>query len=76
MRKIRYIEIAKECGLGEERWNTDQQLYDFLERYGRKVEERCIFQVDREKDTWKTSSSAKAVKAACEHIKAMIRGDI
>ena len=27
------LEIAQESGLGSERWTTDKQLHDFLERF-------------------------------------------
>lgn len=73
------LDIARECGLGQERWNTDQQLYDFIERYGksvkRKERERCLTQVEREKQTWHFTSSSRAVRTACDNIIAMMRGD-
>lgn len=38
--------------------------------------ERCLIQVDRECDTWKTAGASRAVRTACDHIKAMIRGEM
>lgn len=37
---------------------------------------RCLVQVDRECDTWKTAGASRAVRTACDHIKSMIRGEM
>ena len=78
MSKNNFLDIARECGLGQERWNTDQQLFDFIERYGEMVKkferERCLAQVEREKNLWRFNSCSRSVNTALEGLKAMIRG--
>ncbi len=78
MSKNNFLDIARECGLGQERWNTDQQLFDFIERYGEMVKkferERCLAQVEREKNLWRFNSCSRAVNTALESLKSMIRG--
>ena len=80
MSKNNLLEIARDCGLGQERWNTDQQLLDFLERYGDKVtlaeRDRCLAQVEREKNLWRFNSCSRAVQTALDSLKAMIRGTL
>lgn len=41
----------------------------------REERERCLAQVDREKGTWHFTSTSRAVRTACDNIKAMIRGE-
>ena len=78
MSKNNFLDIARECGLGHERWNTEQQLFDFIERYGEMVKkferERCLAQVEREKNLWRFNSCYRSVNTALESLKAMIRG--
>ena len=55
---------------------SDEELAAKVKEAVREERERCLAQVDREKNTWQTSSSSRAVKTACDHIKAMIRGEM
>lgn len=55
---------------------TPEELKEIIQQAVRTEMERCLIQVDREKGTWQTSGCARAVRTACDHIKAMIRGEM
>ena len=55
---------------------TQQELDEAVKKAVREERERCLIQVDRECDTWKTAGASRAVRTACDHIKAMIRGEM
>ena len=54
---------------------TQEELDLAVKKAVREERERCLIQVDREKDTWRTTGTARAVRTACDHIKSMIRGE-
>jgi len=55
---------------------SDEELAEKVRQAVREERERCLIQVDRECDTWKTAGASRAVRTACDHIKAMIRGEM
>jgi hypothetical protein len=42
----------------------------------REERDRCLAQVEREKQTWHVANCSRAVRTACDNIKAMIRGEM
>ena len=55
---------------------TQEELDEAVKKAVREERDRCLVQVDREVDTWRTAGASRAVRTACNHIKAMIRGEM
>lgn len=55
---------------------SDQDLAEKVKEAVREERDRCLAQVEREKNIWQFNSNSKAVRLALEHVKAMIRGEM
>lgn len=55
--------------------HSDEDLALAVKKAVQEERERCLVQVDREKGTWHFTSTSRAVRTACDNIKAMIRGE-
>jgi hypothetical protein len=54
---------------------SDEELAAKIKEAVRAEMNRCLSQIDREKGIWHVNSCSRAVRTACENIKAMIRGE-
>lgn len=53
---------------------SDEELAAKIKEAVREELERCLAQVDREKNLWRFNSCSRAVNTALDSLKAMIRG--
>ena len=53
---------------------SDEDLAAKIKEAVRDERERCLAQVDREKNLWRFNSCSRAVNTALDSLKAMIRG--
>ena len=53
---------------------SDEDLAAKIKEAVREERDRCLAQVEREKNLWRYHTSARAVLTALESLKAMIRG--
>ena len=53
---------------------SDEDLAAKIKEAVREERERCLAQVDREKNLWRCNSCSRAVNTALDSLKAMIRG--
>ena len=53
---------------------SDEDLAAKIKEAVREERERCLAQVEREKNLWRFNSCSRSVNTALESLKAMIRG--
>lgn len=54
--------------------HSDEDLAAKIKEAVREERERCLAQVEREKNLWRFNSCSRSVNTALESLKAMIRG--
>ena len=54
--------------------HSDEELAAKIKEAVREERERCLAQVEREKNLWRFNSCSRSVNTALESLKAMIRG--
>ena len=54
--------------------HSDEDLAAKVKEAVREERERCLAQVEREKNLWRFNSCSRAVNTALESLKSMIRG--
>ena len=54
--------------------HSDEELAAKIKEAVRDERDRCLAQVDREKNLWRFNSCSRAVHTALESLKSMIRG--
>ena len=56
--------------------HSDEELAAKIKEAVREERDRCMAQVDREKNLWRFNSCSRAVHTALESLKSMIRGTL
>ena len=54
--------------------HSDEELAAKIKEAVREERDRCLAQVDREKNLWRFNSCSRAVNTALDSLKVMIRG--